>query len=104
MMRKIKREKIFHRKPPPVATIICFDCKKEYPTLFILKDEIWDSVTQDCYDKVLCLNCFEKRLKRPIIFEDLKHCGNYNTMMLGAYIFARAKKTPEFDDSFLREI
>ena len=56
---------------------------------FYLKDDLWNSIT-DTHD-ILCFDCAEKRLGRPITLNDLKDCALTRMMLLGVRI---ARQTP----------
>lgn len=80
----------------------CHDCGKIYPAMFMLKDEIWDSMVPFGQICQLCLSCAEKRLGRPIVFEDLRPCVISDQMLIGAYLTRRSDIT--FDDNFLETV
>jgi hypothetical protein len=66
----------------------CMDCKRPFPTLYMLKNEIWVTIVPG-KKGVLCFGCAEKRLGRPILWDDLKPCGITNTMKLGIWVRRR---------------
>lgn len=47
----------------------CKDCCATNPTLFVLKRELWESITSDT-SCILCLECCENRLGRFLVVED----------------------------------
>lgn len=46
----------------------CRDCKKEDDINFMIKDSVWLSVAKD--SDILCLDCFQKRIKRELTPQD----------------------------------
>lgn len=66
----------------------CLDCYEDYPTMFILKDHIWNSVAKR--KDVLCFDCTQKRLNRNIVLEDLKECGITDEYLLGIRIYLQS--------------
>lgn len=82
--------------PPPMIhnhkagtrqPFICIDCKQEEPTLFMVKNDLWISVAEK--RDILCIDCFEHRLGRPILPDDLLDCGVTRVMKLGVTIYSR---------------
>ena len=60
---------IFYYKVP------CIDCKAS-PALFMVHNDIWSKVGLE--EKIICLDCFEKRLGRQVYILDLTPAlGNY---------------------------
>jgi hypothetical protein len=46
----------------------CLDCKLgDYP-MFMVNDELWEKF--GCAELTLCLDCFTKRVSRPLTSED----------------------------------
>ena len=78
----------------------CHDCGKLHPAMFMLRDEVWDAIAVGSAD--LCFGCAEKRLGRPIVFEDLRPCMISDDMLIGAYLAKRSDIT--FDDNFLETV
>lgn len=72
------------------ATTSCKDCgapaglKPGCMVAFYVHDELWNSFA-DTHD-VLCFDCAEKRLGRPITLADLKDCFLTRVMQLGVRI------------------
>jgi hypothetical protein len=96
-----KRFKVFHRKsrvlaPDPQTGVIlvdhtwserwqyinikedfhlgtCIDCPVYNPPPFMVRDELWDALTSAGERRrVLCWNCFERRLGRALTVADLR--------------------------------
>ena len=99
---------------PPVR---CCKCQREWPTMVILKDDLWKSIEPEPDERGrrnLCFVCIEQKLGRALSFDDLKPCGNTNTMLLGALMFStRTSSKPwadqvvqsdEFRDYFKKEL
>lgn len=69
----------------------CSDCgivagyKPGTMQAFYLHDELWNSIA-DTHD-VLCFDCTEKRLGRPITLDDLKDCALTRCMLLGVRVY-----------------
>lgn len=81
------------------------DCGKVNPNMFSIKNDIWLSVAEP--DIILCFNCFEKRLGRPVTLYDLHPCQFSNIMLLGAFLYKRNHgnhKLTDFDNDFLEKI
>ncbi len=78
--------------------ICCKDCglaagfKEGDMIAFYLHDELWNSFA-DTHD-ILCFDCAQKRLGRPITLSDLKECGLTRCMRLGIRI---ARQSPPSD-------
>jgi hypothetical protein len=48
----------------------CLDCKLgDYP-MFMVNDELWEQ--WGCLELTLCLDCFTKRVSRPLTSEDFR--------------------------------
>lgn len=60
---------------------ICQDCEAESPACFIVHDALWNATCPQ--GGVICVECFEKRLGRPLEISDLKrnHTCNCNDMV-----------------------
>ena len=77
-------------------TTKCKDCGKTaglkpgHMEVFYLHDELWNSFA-DTHD-VLCFDCAQKRLGRPIALNDLKECFITRVMKLGIKIFEQTNK------------
>jgi hypothetical protein len=55
----------------------CLDCTQfqRYTDLFMVHDALWEAITSAGERKrVLCWTCFEKRLGRPLVKDDLHFC------------------------------
>jgi hypothetical protein len=91
---KLLRKWRFQCLPQPW---MCIDCGKINPTIFMLKDEVWQK-TNGSKD-YLCFSCVEKRLGRLITFDDLKPCGATDAMLLGLFLGIRSNII--LDNSFL---
>ena len=50
----------------------CFICHKDPGTTFMLKNSIWNKVTAGWKQRILCWDCCEMLLGRPIKADDLK--------------------------------
>ncbi len=80
---------------------VCDECEKRNPGMILLKDELWWEIAKEKRE-ILCLNCIERRLGRPITFYDLKDCGLTREMEAGAEIYMREIGQPYHAD-FLKE-
>lgn len=72
-----KKNKDFQRRAyKHKSSLICKDCGKdifENPVdYFMVTDELWEQYGVG--KGLLCLDCFEKRLGRPLVKEDIKIC------------------------------
>ena len=56
----------------------CQDCEEPYPSLFVVKDELWNRLGLKGW---ICRICFEKRLGRKLKLEDLKLTGVTREML-----------------------
>ncbi len=71
-------------------TTKCLDCgavagyKKGDMVPFYIHDELWNTFA-DTHD-VLCFDCAQKRLGRPITWDDMKECFSTFIMQLGLRI------------------
>jgi hypothetical protein len=60
----------------------CDECGAPEPTMFILRDEIWQAVANP--NDYLCFDCIQRRLARPVIMQDLEpDCSITRGMELG---------------------
>ena len=51
---------------------LCEDCESDSFKWFMVQNEIWDKYGVD--DRMLCLECLEKRVGRKMLFEDFTDC------------------------------
>ncbi len=75
------------------ASIRCRDCDepaglKDGMVAFYLHDALWNSIADTHH--VLCFDCTQKRLGRPIVMGDLKDSFITRCMVLGAHIAAQS--------------
>lgn len=81
---------------PWEPTTTCLDCgavaglKEGQMEAFYVHDALWNSFA-DTHD-VLCFDCAQKRLGRPITLDDLKECFLTRVMRLGVRIAAQSKE------------
>lgn len=69
------------RTRPPA---ICCDCGKTNPPMFILRNEVWETIAK--VTDLLCFHCAQNRLGRKIVWADLKPCLMTDELRLGAEI------------------
>lgn len=64
----------------------CMDCSKRAPMLFMVNDDLWNSVVKEGLG-VLCINCFCRRLGRKIRPDEFKevHGNKINMPFLKIY-------------------
>lgn len=74
-----------HRKGERMC-YLCQDCQQLAPALFMVRDELWASTG---LKGIICLSCFEKRIGREVLLDDLKPCSVTEEMLLGAKIVQR---------------
>lgn len=56
----------------PAGLWFCMDCLRQYPGWFDVKQSVWQEAGFKKYrDGIICVWCFEKRLGRPLLCEDL---------------------------------
>lgn len=60
----------------------CDKCGKQHFPTVMLHDRLWLSIARK--ETVLCPDCVEQMLGRPIVFGDLKPCGATDTLHYGA--------------------
>jgi len=60
----------------------CQDCKKPFPEIFMVTDELWDAYGVG--PKVLCIACFTKRVPRPLTIADFKAVPCNELLFYGA--------------------
>lgn len=53
--------------------------------MYMVKPELWEEFVGD-KRAVLCFQCFQTRMKRPLTFDDLLEVGLTSEMMLGIQI------------------
>lgn len=70
-------------KPEPLNKWNCQDCGKdtfkEDKDYYIVREEVWKQKGLND-SELLCMDCMESRIRRPLQVEDLTLC-NLNTMM-----------------------
>lgn len=84
---------------------VCEGCDRPNPIMVMLWDELWRSIAprpnKRLSSGVLCFQCIEKRLERPLALADLKPCAITDEMLLGALIHQESpsplllERTPE---------
>jgi hypothetical protein len=79
----------------------CADCSESYPSLFMVHDWLWQKYGQG--DAVLCLGCFEARLGRDVVQEDLTAVP-VNKGWDGCIPFATGGEERKTISAWLREI
>lgn len=52
-----------------VVRMFCQDCQAPFPTLFMVQDWLWRHLG---LEGIICLDCFERRLGRPLAAQDFK--------------------------------
>lgn len=77
----------------------CDDCGMTTMSVLMLQDELWAKVA--LRSRILCHNCIEERLGRPLTLRDLKPCGATNQIILGARL---ALNTPDLDHAIINDM
>ena len=49
----------------------CMDCHTAWPHMFMLKPTVWAKLFDDRYAGIICWNCFQSRLGRRLVAQDL---------------------------------
>jgi hypothetical protein len=62
----------------------CGDCNQKNSAMVILQDKVWLGIAKK--DERLCYECIERRLRRKILWSDLKPCGITHEMFIGVQI------------------
>ena len=94
VIRRLRRTLIDLRK-----TFGCEECGARWPEMFVfmLKDEVWDEVTDGDVEAHLCLRCSQKKLGRLLAPDDFTAVPMNDAILCGiAIAFGRPLPTEGF--------